>query len=123
MDKLTQEGVPILVLIALIAVVVARLPKVDVGHSRAFRRRRMLNWLPLGLTYAFLYMARYNLSVLKTEQGITQQAFGTIDFWGSLTYGVSFLLNGPLADRFGGRRTILMAAGGALAVNALIGLL
>ena len=123
MDKLTQEIVPILVLCAVIAIVVSRLPKVEVFHSRELVRRRLLNWVPLGLTYAFLYMARYNLSVLKTEGGISQHDFGNIDFWGSLTYGVSFLLNGPLCDRFGGRKTILAAAGGSLALNALIGFL
>jgi OPA family glycerol-3-phosphate transporter-like MFS transporter len=122
MDKLQQELVPILILCAVIAVVVARLPKIDVGHTPEFRRRRLLNWLPLGLTYAFLYMGRYNLTVLKNVQGISQYDFGNIDFWGSLTYGLSFLVNGPLADRIGGRRTILLAAGGALAANALIGI-
>lgn len=122
MDMLQQELVPILILCALIAVVVARLPKIDVGHTPEFRRRRLLNWLPLGLTYAFLYMGRYNLTVLKDVHGISQYDFGNIDFWGSLTYGVSFLVNGPLADRIGGRRTILLAAGGALAANALIGI-
>jgi OPA family glycerol-3-phosphate transporter-like MFS transporter len=123
MDKLTQEIGPILVLVAVIAVVVARLPKVDVGHTPAFRRRRTLNWIPLGLTYAFLYMARYNMTVLKNVGGITQHDFGNIDSWGSLVYGLSFLINGPLADRLGGRATILISAGGALAANALIGAL
>lgn len=124
MEKLTQEIVPILVLVVVIAVVVARLPKVDVGHSPAFLRRRMLNWLPLGLTYAFLYMARYNMTVLvNLPDGLSQRDFGNIDSMGSLVYGVSFLINGPLTDRFGGRRTILISAGGALAANALIGVL
>ena len=50
MEKLTQEIVPIFVLIAVIAVVVARLPRVDIGHTSGYRRRRVLNWLPLGLT-------------------------------------------------------------------------
>jgi OPA family glycerol-3-phosphate transporter-like MFS transporter len=123
MDKLQQEVIPILVLCAVIAIVVARLPKVEVGHTREFLRRRRLNWLPLGLTYAFLYMGRYNMTVLKNVQGVSQHDFGNIDFWGSLVYGISFLLNGPLADRFGGRRTILIAAAGALAANTLIGAL
>lgn len=122
-EKLTQEIVPILVLVAVIAVVVARLPKVDVGHTRDFLRRRTLNWLPLGLTYAFLYMGRYNMTVLKNVGGVDPRSFGHIDSLGSLVYGLSFLLNGPLADKFGGRRTILLAAGGALAANALIGIL
>jgi OPA family glycerol-3-phosphate transporter-like MFS transporter len=121
MDKLTQEILPILILCAVIAVVVARLPRIDLGHTPAFLRRRLLNWLPLGLTYAFLYMGRYNLTVLKNVGGITQHDFGNIDAWGSLVYGVSFLINGPLADRFGGRRTILLAAAGAMGANALIG--
>jgi MFS transporter, OPA family, glycerol-3-phosphate transporter len=123
MGKLTQEIVPILVLCAVIAIVVARLPKVDVGHTREFLRRRTLNWVPLGLTYAFLYMGRYNMTVLKNVGGIDQRDFGNIDAWGSLIYGLSFLLNGPLTDRFGGRRAILTAAGGAIAANALIGVL
>jgi MFS transporter, OPA family, glycerol-3-phosphate transporter len=123
MEKLTQEIVPILVLCVIITLVVARLPKVDVGHSKAFLHRRLMNWLPLGLTYAFLYMGRYNLTVLKNVQGVSQYDFGNIDFWGSLTYGLSFLINGPLADRYGGRRTILLAAGGSLGANALIGVL
>jgi MFS transporter, OPA family, glycerol-3-phosphate transporter len=123
MEKLTQEIVPILVLIAVIAVVVVRLPRVDVGHTPGFRHRRLLNWLPLGLTYAFLYMGRYNMTVLKNVGGILGHDFGNIDAWGSLVYGLSFLVNGPLADRIGGRRTILIAAGGSLAANALIGLL
>jgi MFS transporter, OPA family, glycerol-3-phosphate transporter len=123
MDKLQQEVVPILLLCVAIAVVVARLPKVDVGHTRGFLRRRTLNWVPLGLTYAFLYMGRYNMTVLKNVQGISQHDFGNIDFWGSLVYGLSFLLNGPLADRLGGRRTILISAGGAVGANSLIGIL
>lgn len=123
MEKLTQEIEPILALCAIIAIVVARLPRVEVGHTAAFRHRRVLNWLPLGLTYAFLYMGRYNMTVLKNVAGITQRDFGHIDFWGSLVYGVSFLVNGPLADRLGGRRTILISAAGAIAANVAIGLL
>src|SRR5262249_9406034 len=36
-------------------------------HSRAFRRRRFLNWFPLGLVYALFYMGRYNVSVAGAE--------------------------------------------------------
>ena len=124
MDKVTQEVVPILILCVVIAVVVRRLPKVDVGHTAAFRARRVLNWLPLGLTYAFLYMGRYNLTSLKDPaiNMITGKEFGDIDAIGSLVYGVAFLLNGPLTDRFGGRRAILVAAAGAAACNLGMGL-
>ena len=57
------EYLAILILLAVIGIVVWRLPKIDLGHSDAFRRRRAMNWLPLGLTYAFLYMGRYNIKV------------------------------------------------------------
>lgn len=53
---------PILGLLVAIGIVLSRLPKVDMGHSTAFKRRRVFDWLPLGLTYAFLYFGRYNLS-------------------------------------------------------------
>ena len=48
-----------------------------VGHSKAFRIRSYLNWLPLGLTYAFLYMGRYNLKVsqLKLKTNVQRIAF------------------------------------------------
>jgi OPA family glycerol-3-phosphate transporter-like MFS transporter len=63
------------------------------------------------------------MAVLKNVGGISQHDYGNIDAWGSVVYGVSFLVNGPLADRLGGRRTILIAAGGSLAANALLGVL
>jgi OPA family glycerol-3-phosphate transporter-like MFS transporter len=121
-DKLTQEVVPIIILIVAIALVVGRLPKVDVGHTAEFRRRRVLNWLPLGLTYAFLYMGRYNLNTLKDWNIITGEEFGVVDGIGSITYGLAFLLNGPLTDRWGGRATILIAAAGSAVCNAVIGI-
>jgi OPA family glycerol-3-phosphate transporter-like MFS transporter len=127
-DKLTQEVVPIAILCVAIALVVSRLPKVDVGHSAAFRRRRVLNWLPLGLTYAFLYMGRYNIVALMNphlcgHHVITQAAYGDVDAVGGMVYALSFLINGPLCDRWGGRRAILIAASGALVANVAIGFL
>ena len=38
-------------------------------HSSAFRFRRLLNWLPMGFAYAFMYMGRYNLTVAKSALG------------------------------------------------------
>src|SRR6478609_1940595 len=109
MDKLLAEVPPILILCVVIALVIRRLPRIDVGHTDAFRRRRVLNWLPLGLTYAFLYMGRYNLNGLVDAKLITGKEFGSIDAVGAVVYGVAFLLNGPLTDRWGGRVTILIA--------------
>jgi OPA family glycerol-3-phosphate transporter-like MFS transporter len=120
----TQELIAIAVLLGIVGTLIARLPKVDLGHQPAFLQRRFWNWFPLGLTYAFLYMGRYNLSVSKTEFGdlISKAAFGEIFGWGSMVYGLAFLLNGPLTDRLGGRATILIAAGGSCVANVLMGL-
>lgn len=112
---------PILGLLVAVAIVLARLPKVDMGHSPAFKRRRIQNWLPLGLTYAFLYFGRYNLSaiidLLERQNLLTKEQFGVIDGWGAAVYGIAFLLNGPLTDRWGGRATILIAAAGSALMN------
>ena len=94
-------------------------------HSRAFRWRRFLNWFPLGLTYAFLYMGRYNLTVSKNALGelMTKADFGAIFGAGTLTYAFSFLLNGPLTDRIGGKRAMLIGSAGAALMNVAMGVL
>jgi OPA family glycerol-3-phosphate transporter-like MFS transporter len=119
-----DELLPIVLLLVAVAVVVARLPRADLGHSPEFLRRRRINWLPLGLTYAFLYMGRYNLNAAKNALGelMTKGQFADIFFVGTFVYGCSFVINGPLTDRWGGRRTILIAAAGAAACNAAMGL-
>ncbi len=117
---LAEDLIPIGILILVITIVVWRLPKVDLGHSIAFRRRRILNWLPLGLTYSFLYFGRYNIKQFQGT-GLTEAEFGTVFGVGSAVYGLSFLLNGPLTDRWGGRATILISAAGSAAANALMG--
>jgi MFS transporter, OPA family, glycerol-3-phosphate transporter len=115
----------ILILLITIAFVLSRLPKVELGHSEAFKRRRIFNWLPLGLTYAVLYMGRYNLTVSKNAMGdlMSNADFGTIFFWGTIVYGFSFLINGPLTDRIGGRKTIMVSAVGSAAANLAMGAL
>lgn len=96
-------------------------------HSAAFRARRVLNWFPLGLTYATLYMGRYNFNVVKNDIGSTyhldKAQMGLIATAGFWTYGLSVALNGPLADRFGGRKAILLGAAGAALMNLLVGLM
>ncbi len=122
----------ILILLAVVVFVIARLPKAkEVDHSDAFKRRRVMNWLPLGLTYAFLYMGRYNLKVskfafeeMKGADGgalMGNDDFGFIFTVGVWVYGSAFILNGPLTDRFGGRKAILTGAGGSMVANLLMG--
>ena len=122
-----QEFMPILGLLLVITFVIQRLPRIDVGHDDAYRMRRLRNWLPLGLTYSFLYMGRYNLKVSKFAFESMQDSgggammgnddFGVIFGVGTVMYGFSFLINGPLTDRFGGRFSILVGAAGASLVN------
>jgi OPA family glycerol-3-phosphate transporter-like MFS transporter len=119
---LVDELIPIGILVTVITVVVMRLPRVDVGHTDAFRHRRALNWLPLGITYALLYFGRYNLVVLKDVQALTEGQYGYIFGAGAAVYGLSFFINGPLADRLGGRLTILIAAFGSAVCNIVLGL-
>jgi OPA family glycerol-3-phosphate transporter-like MFS transporter len=123
MPSWLQQLLPILILLSAIALVLARLPKLELGHSEAFKRRRFFNWFPLGMTYAFLYMGRYNLNVATSAMGsrTSNAYFGTIFFWGAIVYGVAFLLNGPLTDVLGGRKTILISAAGSSLCNVLMG--
>ena len=120
-----NEVAPLLILLVLVSLVMWRLPKLDLGHSKAFMRRRVMNWLPLGLTYAFLYMGRYNLTVAKESFGdlMPVEDFSIIFAAGTITYGFSFIINGPLTDRLGGKRAILIGAGGAALANAVMGLM
>ncbi len=95
-----------------------------VGHTRAFRVRSYLNWIPLGLTYASLYMGRYNLTEAKTAFGddlMSKSDFGIIFGVGAVVYGCSFLVNGPITDRLGGKRTMLIGATGAGLCNLALG--
>ncbi len=113
---------PILLLLVAVAIVVSRLPKVDLGHDERFKKRRRWNWIVLGLTYSILYFGRYNLSAIAGELALagllTRKEFNEIDGLGLIVYGCAFLLNGPLTDRWGGRATILLAAGGSAVMNA-----
>jgi OPA family glycerol-3-phosphate transporter-like MFS transporter len=96
-------------------------------HGAAYKVRRVLNWFPLGLTYATYYMGRYNFNVVKGDMGarfhLDKAQMGIIATAGFWTYALSVLFNGPLADRIGGRKAILVGAVGALVMNLVIGLL
>jgi OPA family glycerol-3-phosphate transporter-like MFS transporter len=129
--KWLEELAPILLLLVVIGFVLYRLPRIDLGHSDRFRRRRVRNWLPVGLLYSFLYMGRYNLTVAKgVFEDMTDASgaslmnnadFGTIFGIGTAVYGFSFVLNGPLTDRFGGKKALLLGGFGAALANAAMG--
>ncbi len=120
-----DKATPIFMLLVVVGFVLWRMPKVDIGHSESFKKRRFLNWFPLGLMYAFLYFGRYNINEATTALGklVDNAAFGTIFAVGAWSYGVSFLINGPLTDKLGGRFTILLATAGSAVANILLGIL
>jgi OPA family glycerol-3-phosphate transporter-like MFS transporter len=95
-------------------------------HGRKFMVRRFINWLPLGMTYAFLCMGRYNIIVAKGALGtlMSKEDLGIIFAAGTWTYAISFLINGPLIDKkLGGKNGILIAAIGASLANIALGIL
>jgi len=98
----------------------------DEQLSREFRLRRFQNWFFLGLMYGFFYMSRYNLAAVQaavSEQfGWTHNDYSTITGAALATYGLAVFLNGPFADRIGGKRAILIGAAGAAFFNLLFGL-
>jgi hypothetical protein len=97
-----------------------------IDHSPAFRRRRAVNWLTLGFTYAAMYMGRYNLSFanksLSNAYGWDKTQIGAIISAALLIYGLSAMFNGPISDRIGGRRSMLIGACGSVVFNLLFGL-
>jgi OPA family glycerol-3-phosphate transporter-like MFS transporter len=97
------------------------------NHNSAYRSRRFTNWFPLGLTYAAFYMGRYNVHVandtIRDSLSLSKEEFGWILSAGFWTYALSVIFNGPLADRIGGRKAILIGALGTTVLNLIIGLL
>jgi OPA family glycerol-3-phosphate transporter-like MFS transporter len=91
-----------------------------------YRRRRRRNWVVVGLLYSFFYMTRYNFSALApTLQeifGWTKGDLGIFETLLPLVYGISVVVNAPLADRFGGRRSFLFGAAGVVVLNVVFGL-
>ena len=96
----------------------------ELQFAPGYKNRRFQNWFFMGLAYAFLYWGRYNLTVAKTSLGglMTNADFGFIFGAGTIVYAFSFLINGPLTDKHGGRITMLWALAGSAIMNALMGL-
>ncbi len=109
----------------LVGVIVIYFRTNPLQHGWWFLIRRFINWFPLGMTYAFLYMGRYNLTVSKNALGalMTKEDFGTIAAAGTITYALSFVINGPLVDHIGGKKGILISALGASLANICLGAL
>jgi OPA family glycerol-3-phosphate transporter-like MFS transporter len=94
-------------------------------HTAAFKRRRALNWLTLGFTYSAMYMGRYNISfankALSETYGWDKTQVGSIITAALTIYGISAFFNGPIADRIGGRKAMLIGVFGAVVFNLAFG--
>jgi OPA family glycerol-3-phosphate transporter-like MFS transporter len=73
---------PVTVALCLSAIIAAYFFNNPLGHNRWFLIRRFINWFPLGMTYVFLYMGRYNLNVSKNALGTLMSGTAATDFAG-----------------------------------------
>jgi MFS transporter, OPA family, glycerol-3-phosphate transporter len=117
---------PATIVFCLVAVVVAYFFNNPLKHGGWFMLRRFINWFPLGMTYAFLCMGRYNLIVAKSALGtlMSNEDLGIIFGVGTWVYALSFLVNGPLIDKkLGGKLGMIISALGASLANIALGVL
>jgi MFS transporter, OPA family, glycerol-3-phosphate transporter len=95
-------------------------------HSPAFRQRRAVNWMSLGMLYAFFYATRYNYTAaapyLADTLGWKNTELGVFETMMPLVYGLAVVFNGPFADRVGGKKAFLGGAVGVAVMNLLFGL-
>jgi MFS transporter, OPA family, glycerol-3-phosphate transporter len=117
---------PATIVFCLVAIVAVYFFDNPMKHGRWFMLRRFINWFPLGMTYAFLCMGRYNLIVAKSALGtlMSKGDLGIIFGVGTWVYALSFLINGPLIDKkLGGKRGMIISAIGASLANIALGIL
>jgi len=121
-----QHLYPLSIALCLVAVIAVYFLNNPLNHGKWFITRRFINWFPLGMTYAFLCMGRYNIIVAKIALGtlMSNQDIGIIFGVGTWVYALSFLVNGPLIDKkLGGKTGMLISAVGAALSNAALGVL
>ncbi|MBM4342690.1 MAG: MFS transporter [Deltaproteobacteria bacterium] len=90
-----------------------------------FRRARTVNWVNLGLLYALFYMSRYNFMASVTDLsntfGWSKADIGVFETVMPLVYGIAVVVNGPIADRIGGKKAFLIGTVGAILANFAFG--
>ena len=96
------------------------------AHPAGYARRRVQNWLIVGLLYAFFYMTRYNYTALGPKLldafGWTKHDLSLLETAMPFIYGLSVLVNAPIADKIGGRKAFLVGAVGVVTFNVVFGL-
>jgi len=101
-------------------------PSVYPQLTSEFKQRRVINWLAVGLLYAFFYTTRYNWTVVSPKiadvLGWGNAQLGVFETWMPIVYAFSVIFNGPIADRIGGKKAFLFGAVGVVIMNVLFGL-
>jgi MFS transporter, OPA family, glycerol-3-phosphate transporter len=91
----------------------------------SFSVRRYQNFIVLGLLYAFFYMSRYNNAAAMPQImaffGWDKTRVGLFEAMMPFVYGLSVMINGPIADRIGGKKAFLFGAVGVVIMNGLMG--
>jgi OPA family glycerol-3-phosphate transporter-like MFS transporter len=126
MGSLPASFYPITVAFCLMAVVAVYFGNNPLKHGRWFMVRRFINWFPLGMSYAFLCMGRFNLIVSKSALGslMSNADLGIIFGVGTWVYAFSFVINGPLIDKYlGGKNAMLISIIGVSLANIALGIL
>lgn len=94
-------------------------------YDKAFLQQRFINFYVLGISYAVFYFSRYNLSTahpkFKELLELPYSGYSAIIGTALLIYGLTVFISGPLIDRVGGKKAMLLGSGGALLSNVLFG--
>ena len=100
-------------------------------HSSKFMWTRFLSWFPMGMAYAFMYMGRYNLDALATADISTTPGQvvnvlskldkASISSAGFIAYAAALFFTGPLIDKVGGKKGMIIGCLGSAMANFLMG--
>jgi OPA family glycerol-3-phosphate transporter-like MFS transporter len=100
-------------------------------HSSKYQWVRFMSWFPLGMSYAFMYMGRYNLDSLATADMSTvpgqiitvlsKADKAVISSAGFFAYAAALFFTGPLIDRLGGKKGMIVGCLGSAVMNFLMG--
>jgi len=90
-----------------------------------YRARRRQNWVLVGILYSLFYMTRYNFSAmgasLQDVFGWAKSDLGLFELVLPLVYGISVVVNAPIVDKLGGRKSFLIGAAGVVVASLAFG--
>lgn len=90
-----------------------------------FLTQRTMNYWLLGLSYATLYFSRYNLSSTHKELANflhwSYSNYGVIIGFALLVYGLTVFFAGPICDKIGGKKALLIGMFGSIICNVVFG--